>query len=160
MASKMELEVVNPHCAGIDVGSRSHFVAIGQGLSDVKEFGVYADDLTAICLWLRENGITSVAMESTGPYWQNLYVELSKHGFELVLANGKFTKQPKGKKTDVTDSRWIQKLHALCLVLIFVYRLNNKFRQHIDAPFEVFCNLKIDVIFYYYNGLLHNRKQL
>lgn len=116
MASKMELEVINPHCAGIDVGSRSHFVAIGQGLNDVKEFGVYADDLTAICLWLRENGITSVAMESTGPYWQNLYVELSKHGFELVLANGKFTKQAKGKKTDVTDSRWIQKLHALGLL--------------------------------------------
>jgi len=39
MTSKMELEVVNPHCAGIDVGSRSHFVAIGQNLSDVKELG-------------------------------------------------------------------------------------------------------------------------
>lgn len=116
MASKMELDVVNPRCAGIDVGSHSHFVAIGQDLSDVKEFGVYADDLTAICLWLKENGITSVAMESTGPYWQNLYVELSKYGFELVLANGKFTKQAKGKKTDVTDSRWIQKLHALGLL--------------------------------------------
>lgn len=116
MASKMELEVVNPRCAGIDVGSHSHFVAIGQDLSDVREFGVYADDLTAICLWLKENGITSVAMESTGPYWQNLYVELSKYGFELILANGKFTKQAKGKKTDVTDCRWIQKLHALGLL--------------------------------------------
>jgi transposase len=116
MVSKMELEVVNPRCAGIDVGSHSHFVAIGQDLSDVREFGVYADDLTAICLWLKENGITSVAMESTGPYWQNLYVELSKHGFDLVLANGKFTKQAKGKKTDVTDCRWIQKLHALGLL--------------------------------------------
>lgn len=116
MASKMELEVVNPHCAGIDVGSRSHYVAIGQDLSDVKEFGVYADDLTSICLWLKENEITSVAMESTGPYWQNLYVELAKHGFELVLVNGKFTKHAQGKKTDVKDSRWIQKLHALGLL--------------------------------------------
>jgi transposase len=101
----MELEIVNPHCGGIDIGSRSHFVAIGQDLNDVREFGVYADDLTAICLWLRENGITSVAMESTGSYWQNLYVELSKHGFELVLANGKFTKQAKGKKTDETTEQ-------------------------------------------------------
>jgi transposase len=116
MVSKMELDVVNPHCAGIDVGSRSHFVAIGQDLSDVKEFGVYADDLTAICLWLKENGINSVAMESTGQYWQNLYVELSKHGFELVLVNGKFTKHAQGKKTDVKDSRWIQKLHTLGLL--------------------------------------------
>ena len=116
MVSKMELEVVNPRCAGIDVGSRSHFVAIGQDLSDVKEFGVYADDLTAICLWLKENKITSVAMESTGPYWQNLYVELAKHGFELVLVNGKFTKHAFGKKTDVKDCRWIQKLHTLGLL--------------------------------------------
>ena len=112
----MQLEVVNTRCAGIDVGSRSHFVAVGQELSDVREFGVYADDLTEICLWLKEEGITSVAMESTGSYWQNLYVELAKHGFELVLANGKFTKNAKGKKTDVKDSRWIQKLHALGLL--------------------------------------------
>lgn len=116
MSIKMELDVVNPHCAGIDVGSRSHFVAVGQDLGDVREFGVYADDLTAICLWLKENKITSVAMESTGPYWQNLYVELAKHGFDLVLANGKFTKHAQGKKTDVKDSRWIQKLHALGLL--------------------------------------------
>jgi len=116
MAEKMELDVINPRCAGIDIGSRSHFVAIGQELRDVREFGVYADDLTEICLWLKENGITSVAMESTGSYWQNLYVELSKHGFDLVLANGKFTKNAKGKKTDVKDSRWIQKLHALGLL--------------------------------------------
>ena len=112
----MELEVINPQCAGIDVGSRSHFVAIGQELTDVREFGVYADDLNEICLWLKENGITSVAMESTGSYWQNLYIELSKHGFDLVLANGKFTKNAKGKKTDVKDSRWIQKLHSLGLL--------------------------------------------
>ena len=116
MTEKMELDVVNPHCAGIDVGSRSHFVAIGQELIDVREFGVYADDLKEICSWLKENGITSVAMESTGAYWQNLYVELSKHGFDLVLANGKFTKNAKGKKTDVKDSRWIQKLHTLGLL--------------------------------------------
>lgn len=116
MSKKMEMEVVNLHCAGIDVGSRSHFVAIGQELTDVREFGVYADDLTAICQWLKAEGITSVAMESTGSYWQNLYVELSKHGFEVVLANGKFTKSAKGKKTDVKDSRWIQQLHALGLL--------------------------------------------
>ena len=112
----MELEVVNLHCAGIDVGSRSHFVAVGQELSDVREFGVYADDLVAICQWLKEEGITSVAMESTGNYWQNLYVELCRHGFEVVLCNGKFTRHAKGKKTDVKDSRWIQKLHSLGLL--------------------------------------------
>ncbi len=112
----MELDIINPNCAGIDVGSKSHFVAVGQALEDVKEFGVYADDLTAVCLHLKGYGITSVAMESTGNYWQNLYVELEKHGMDVTLCNGKFTKHAKGKKTDVKDCRWIQKLHALGLL--------------------------------------------
>lgn len=112
----MELDIINFYCAGIDIGSRSHFVAIGQGINDVKEFGVYAEDLESICNWLKENRITSVAMESTGSYWQNLYAELAKNGFDIVLANGKFTKNAKGKKTDVKDARWIQKLHALGLL--------------------------------------------
>jgi len=113
---KMEMDIINPSAAGIDVGSRAHFVSVGQSLEDVKEFGVYAEDLTALCEWLKSYGITSVAMESTGDYWQNLYVELERYGFEVVLCNGKFTKNAKGKKTDVKDCRFIQKLHALGLL--------------------------------------------
>jgi transposase len=113
---KIEMDVINHNCAGIDVGSRSHYIAVGQTLEDVKEFGVYADELTEACVWLVELGITSVAMESTGNYWQNLYVELEKHGIEVTLCNGKFTKHAKGKKTDVKDCRWIQKLHTLGLL--------------------------------------------
>lgn len=113
---KLEMDIINPRCAGIDIGSRSHFVAVGQGPKDVNEFGVYADDLTSICEHLKAQGITSVAMESTGSYWQNLYVELVKHGFDVVLANGKFTKNIKGKKTDVKDACWIQKLHSIGLL--------------------------------------------
>jgi len=113
---KLGMDVVNFNAAGIDVGSRSHYVAIGQELGDVKEFGVYAEDLTALCQWLMESDVTTVAMESTGDYWQNLYVELISFGFEVVLANGKFTKNAKGKKTDVKDCRWIQKLHTLGLL--------------------------------------------
>lgn len=113
---KLGMDVVNFNAAGIDVGSRSHFVAIGQELEHVREFGVYAEDLTALCLWLADSGVTTVAMESTGDYWQNLYTELITFGFEVVLANGKFTKNAKGKKTDVKDSRWIQKLHTLGLL--------------------------------------------
>ena len=113
---KMEMDVVNPNAAGIDIGSKSHYTAVGQSLEDVREFGVYAEDLTELCLWLKSCGVTTVAMESTGDYWQNLYVELIKHGFEVVLCNGKFTKHAKGRKTDVKDCRWIQKLHTLGLL--------------------------------------------
>lgn len=114
--AKMEMDIINLHCAGIDIGSKSHYVAVGQAVEDVKEFGVYADDLIQICQHLHQHNITSVAMESTGSYWQNLYVELTRFGFDVTLCNGKFTKNIKGKKTDVKDARWIQKLHSIGLL--------------------------------------------
>ena len=112
----MELEIVNPNAAGIDVGSRSHFVAVGQGSNHVKEFGVYAEDHLALIQWLKENEVKTIAMESTGTYWQNLFFALQNADFEVLLANGKFTKNIKGKKTDVLDCQWIQKLHTLGLL--------------------------------------------
>ena len=113
---KIKLEIVNPNAAGIDVGSRSHFVAIGQKLEDVKEFGAYDEDLKKLGAWLLENNIGTVALESTGDYWQNLHAQLLEDGIEVVLVNGKFTKNIKGKKTDVLDCMWIQKMHALGLL--------------------------------------------
>jgi len=113
---KISMQIINPNCAGIDIGSRSHFVAIGQDVSQVKEFGVYAEDLKALSRWLLENQITSVAMESTGTYWQNLFVELIKSGLEVILTSGKFTKNINRKKTDILDCQWIQKMHTLGLL--------------------------------------------
>lgn len=113
---KMEMEIVNPNAAGVDIGSRSHYVAIGQLMEEVREYGVYAEDHQAMIDWLKENEITTVAMESTGNYWQNLFASLQEAGFEVLLANGKFTKNIKGKKTDVMDCQWIQKLHTLGLL--------------------------------------------
>ena len=112
----VSLEVVNPHAAGIDVGSRSHWVAVGQEASDIREFGVFNDDLFALADWLLEKGIKTVAMESTGTYWQSLYAVLISKGFQVILCNGKFTKNIKGKKSDVKDCAWIQKLHTLGLL--------------------------------------------
>jgi len=112
----VSMKVVNPQAAGIDVGSRSHFVAIGQADEDVREFGVYNEDLNSLAQWLIESDIKTVAMESTGTYWQNLYTSLQSVGLEVILCNGKFTKNIKGKKTDVQDCQWIQKLHTLGLL--------------------------------------------
>lgn len=112
----MKMDIVHPHAAGIDIGSRSHYVAIGQEDSEVREFGVFAKDNEDLAEWLAENKITTVALESTGTYWQNLYLVLQQKGFEVILANGKFTKNIKGRKTDVQDCQWIQKLHSLGLL--------------------------------------------
>ena len=114
--NNVSMEVVNPNAAGIDIGSRSHFVSIGQGEEDVKEFGVYNEDLQALSQWLLDNQIKTVAMESTGTYWQNLYAVLQSRGLEVILCNGKFTKNIKGRKSDVQDCQWIQKLHTLGLL--------------------------------------------
>ena len=113
---KIALDVVNPFAAGIDVGSRSHYVSIGQTDEDVREFGVYNEDLIALAQWLLDNEIKTVAMESTGTYWQSLFATLQSMGLEVLLCNGKFTKNIKGKKTDVQDCQWIQKLHTLGLL--------------------------------------------
>lgn len=110
------MEVVNPQAAGIDLESRSHWVAVGQLEPDVREFGVFNEDLFAMADWLKEKNMKTIAMESTGTYWQNLYAVLIAKGFHVILCNGKFTKNIKGKKTDVKDCQWIQKLHTLGLL--------------------------------------------
>ncbi len=113
---KISLEVVNPNAAGIDIGSKSHWVAVGQNAQDVKEFGVYSQDHKELCEWLQKHKVTSVAMESTGTYWQNLFSSLVVFGFDVILVNGRQTKNIKGKKTDILDCQWIQKLHTLGLL--------------------------------------------
>lgn len=112
----ISMEIVNPYAAGIDVGSRSHWVAVGQKEHDVREYGVFNEDLYSLCTWLKEKQVRTIAMESTGTYWQNLYAVLISHGFHVILCNGKFTKNIQGKKTDVKDCQWIQKLHSLGLL--------------------------------------------
>jgi len=161
---KMPLTVINPHAAGIDIGSRTHYVAIGQEHKDVKSFGVYAGDLTELTQWLLDNKITTVAMESTGAYWQNLFVALINSGIEVVLTNGKFTKNINRKKTDVLDCQWIQKMHALGLLpssflpdhtteklRTFARHRTNMIRQRADSihkmsKFLKYLNFRLDVV--------------
>ncbi len=116
MGKALPLPIVNPHPAGIDVGSRSHFVAIDQNKENVRSFGIYTQDHQELILYLRNAGITSVAMESTGTYWQTLFHALQKSGLEVLLVGGSQTKNAQGRKTDVLDCMWIQKLHALGLL--------------------------------------------
>ena len=108
--------VVNEHAAGIDVGSTSYYVAIGQEPDQVREFGCYTSQIHELCLWLKQNQITTVALESTGSYWKSLFILLEDYGLHPILVNGKYTKNVKGKKTDVLDCQWIQRLHTLGLL--------------------------------------------
>ena len=111
----MSMQIVNAQAAGIDIGSKSHFVAVGQRKEDVREFGVYTKDHEVLIEWLSSHQITTVAMESTGNYWQTLFSALQRAGFEVLLVNGRQIKNVKGK-TDVKDCQWIQRLHCLGLL--------------------------------------------
>jgi transposase len=115
MKQTEKMKIINPHAAGIDIGSKSHFVAIGQQNNQVKEFNVYSSGQKQIISYLKENGIKTIAMESTGSYWQSLFRVLQEEGFEVLLVSGAQTKNVRGK-TDVKDCQWIQKLHSLGLL--------------------------------------------
>ena len=108
------MPVMNEHAAGIDIGSKSHYVAVGQSEEDVCKFNVYSKDNAALVAHLRDKGIKTVAMESTGSYWQTLYSCLQAAGFEVVLSNN-YIKDPQ-RKTDTKDARWLQRLHSLGLL--------------------------------------------
>src|SRR6185295_12543080 len=111
-----QMPVLNEHAAGIDVGSREHYVAIGQGKEHVKRFGVYTEELAELCQWLVQHGVRTVAMESTGNYWKNLFIMLQQRNLKPILVNGSFTKNLKGRKTDVQDCQFIQRMHTLGLL--------------------------------------------
>lgn len=111
----MHLKVVNTNAAGIDVGSKEHYVAVGPGQEDVRKFGVYTADHQLLIEWLKEKKIQTVAMECTGSYWQTLFSAIQCSGIEVLLTNCKHIRNPEGK-TDVKDCRWLQKLHALGLL--------------------------------------------
>ena len=79
------LRVVNPDCAGIDIGKDRHFVAVEAERSDepVRSFGSFTRDLEAMAAWLASCGVTKVGMESTSVYWIPVYETLERAGFEV-----------------------------------------------------------------------------
>ena len=109
-------KIINKKAAGIDIAAKEHFVCVPH--EDVNEdgivrsFGSYTKDLNLIADWLEEHEITTVAMESTGIYWMELFFVLQKRGFTVILVNAHHIKNVPGRKTDVLDAQWIQKLHS------------------------------------------------
>ncbi len=114
----VDIQALNPNSAGIDIGSRSHFVAIPPDRNSeiVREFSSTTSGLIEMCDWLKQNNITTAAMESTGSYWIPVYEILESRGIDVYLVNAKFIKNVPGRKTDVLDCQWIQKLHSFGLL--------------------------------------------
>jgi transposase len=117
-ASNFKLAPMNPAVAGIDIGASSVFICIGftDGHQEVREYLTFTEDLKSMLTWIQQNGIQSVAMESTGVYWIPIYDILAQAGIDVVLANAYYLKTVPGRKTDVKDCQWIQQLHAYGLL--------------------------------------------
>ncbi|HEX2948269.1 MAG TPA: IS110 family transposase [Armatimonadota bacterium] len=113
------MPVVHPRAAGIDIGSRSHFVAVPDDHPTegaVREFGAYTPDLCALADWLHARGVTTVALEATGVYWIPLFHLLEERGFAVIVVNPRTAKHVPGRKTDVLDCQWLRKLHTFGLL--------------------------------------------
>ena len=113
-----DLSVIHTRAAGIDIGATFHVAAIPTELDDepVRTFGAFTHDLHRLAEWLVERGVTTVAMESTGVYWVAVYETLEAHGLEVSLVNARDAKSVPGRKTDINDAQWLQKLHAYGLL--------------------------------------------
>jgi hypothetical protein len=62
--------------------------------------------------WLVATGTKTVVMESTGVYWVAAYEVLEALGLEVILANAREARAAPGRKSDVNDAQWLQRLHA------------------------------------------------
>jgi transposase len=118
MAMRKREDEVFPNAAGIDVGASSHWVAVPRHLDDepVREFGAVTDDLNALADWLLACGVDTVALESTGVYWIPVYEVLEQRGLKVWLVDARQMKYVPGRKSDVQDCQWLQKLMSLGLL--------------------------------------------
>jgi transposase len=112
------LKQINPNAAGVDVGATEFYVCVPEDRAPnpVRVFQTFTYDLLKIAAWLKECGVTSVAMESTGIYWIPLYETLEAAGFEVRLVNAREAKNMPGRKSDILDCQWIQQLHSYGLL--------------------------------------------
>lgn len=114
MEKVIGFEEVNAAAAGIDIGSEKVFVSV-DGI-EVEVFGTTTAEYKRCVTYLQKHSVKKVAMEATGVYWIGLYTMLETSGIKVSLVNPRQTMQKKGNKTDVRDSRWIQKLFAAGLL--------------------------------------------
>jgi transposase len=112
------LPIIHPFAAGIDVGSRFHVAAVSPDLCDepVQTFQAFTNDLERMADWLVATGTKKVVMESTGVYWVAAFEVLESRGLDVILANAREARAVPGRKSDVNDAQWLQRLHACGLL--------------------------------------------
>ncbi len=136
-----DLEQLNLNAAGLDIGASEIYACVPRDRDErpIRSFGTYTVELYLLADWLEACGVETVAMESTGVYWIPAYEVLEARGFDVCLVNARHLKNVPGRKSDVLDCEWLQRLHTDGL-------LRSSFR-----PEEEVCALR---------ALVRQRKQL
>lgn len=121
------MSLVNLNAAGLDIGASEIWACVpaARDAQPVRAFGTFTPDLHDLAEWLVGCGIDTVAMESTGVYWIPAYEILEARGLRVYLVNARHIKNVPGRKSDVQDCQWIQRLHSYGL-------LNASFRPDSD----------------------------
>lgn len=118
-----ELPRVHPAAAAIDIGATMHVAAVGpdRDQEPVRTFRTFTEDLHRLADWFAECGVKTVVMESTGVYWIPVFEILEQRGFEVMVVNARDAKHVPGRKTDVSDAEWLQRLHEYGLLLSLIH---------------------------------------
>ena len=109
------MEEIYRRCAGLDVHKESVEACVrridenGRWQQQTRHWGTMTRDLLAMADWMASQGVTHVAMESTGVYWKPIYNILESR-FRVLLVNARHLKQVPGRKSDVRDCHWIAQL--------------------------------------------------
>ena len=113
-ARPSDLTMVHADAAAIDIGATMHMAAVGvdRSAEPVRSFGTFTADLCRLADWFAECGVKTVVMESTGVYWIPIFELLDERGLDVFLVNARDAKHVPGRKTDVSDAQWLQRLHS------------------------------------------------
>jgi transposase len=116
--SRRDLATIHPAAAAIDIGATMHVAAVGpdRDAEPVRTFRTFTDDLHRLADWFARCGIKTIVMGSTGVYWIPIFEILEQRGFEVMVVNARDAKHVPGRKTDVSDAEWLQRLHAYGLL--------------------------------------------
>ena len=112
------MPMVHPNAAAIDVGATMHVAAVraDRTLEPMRSFGTFTTDLHRLVDWFMECGVETVVMESTSVYWIPIFELLDARSFTVFLVNARDAKHVPGRKTDVSDAQWLQRLHSYGLL--------------------------------------------
>jgi len=109
------MRIVHQNVAGLDVHRKVGVAATivlqadGRWQQTKRTFGTMTADLLQLSDWLLGQGVTHVAMESTGEYWKPIF-NILENTFEIILVNAQHLSKVPGRKTDQSDAEWIAEL--------------------------------------------------